>query len=116
MDDFLDKVEKALKENLSEYRIEFLIKTTRSLKARVYLEKNYFIDIRHNSRNDRIDVALIKDNQRIFGYDNLKRWHYHPYKNPSEHIHCDPPSIDKIMSDTKKYYKIDKKGRKKDKK
>lgn len=111
MDDFLDKVEKSLEKNFPGYQIEFLIKTPKSLKARVHLKENYFIAIWHNVRNNRIDFALIKDNQRIFGYDNLKEWHYHPYKNPSEHIHCNPPSIDKIITDTKKYYEIDKKER-----
>lgn len=113
MSDFLDKVEKSLKKNFSKYRMEYLIKTPRSLKAKVHLEANYFIALRHNDRNGRIDVALIKDNQRIFGYDNLKQWHYHPYKNPSEHIHCDAPSIEKIISDAKKYYEIDRRKKEK---
>jgi hypothetical protein len=48
--------------------------------------------------------GLIHNNQRIFGYDNLKEWHFHPYESPSEHILCDKPSIDKIISDIKVVY------------
>ena len=40
----------------------------------------------------------------FFGYDNLKEWHYHPYKNPSEHISCDKPSTDKILYEIKKVF------------
>ena len=49
-----------------------------------------------------MDFALIQNSKRIFGYDNLKEWHYHPYENPSEHILCDKPSIGKIISDMRK--------------
>ncbi len=46
-----------------------------------------------------MDFALVHNNQRIFGYDNLKQWHYHPFEDPNEHIICDKPAIDKIFSD-----------------
>jgi len=108
MQNFLDDVEKFLKRDFSNYRIEFLIKAPKSLKARIYLDENCFISLRYNARNNRIDVALIKNNQRIFGYDNLKTWHFHPYENPSEHLPCNPPSIGKMISDVKKYYEMDK--------
>jgi hypothetical protein len=108
MHQFLDDIDKSLKKNFSGYRIEFLLKTPKSLKARVYLDDNCFIALRYNARNNRIDVALIKDERRIFGYDNLKQWHFHPYENPSGHIPCNPPSIEKMISDTKKYYEMDK--------
>ena len=104
---FLEDVQKSLEKHFSEYRIEFLIKTPKSLKAKVYLPDEYFIALRYNARNGRLDVALIKDEQRIFGCDNLKRWHFHPYENPLEHIHCDPPTVERIISDVKKYYEID---------
>ena len=78
------------------------------MKARVYLDDNCFISLRYNARNNRVDVALIKDERRIFGYDNLKQWHLHPYENPSDHIHCRRPSIEKMISDTKKYYELSK--------
>ena len=108
MQQFLDDIDKSLEKNFAEYRIEFLLKTPKSLKARVYLDDNCFISLRYNARNNRVDVALIKDNQRIFGYDNLKQWHFHPYKTPSEHIPCDPLSIEQMISDTKKYYEMEK--------
>ena len=106
MHQFLDNIDNSLKKIFSEYRIEFLLKTPKSLKARVYLDDNCFISLRYNARNNRIDVALIKNDQRIFGYDNLKQWHFHPYENPSAHIPCSPPSLEKMLSDTKKYHEM----------
>jgi hypothetical protein len=105
---FLEDIQRSLGNNFSEYRIEYLIKTPKSLKAKIYLHDDYFIALRYNARNGRIDVALIKNNQRIFGYDNLKEWHFHPYDNPSEHIPCESPSIEKIISDIRKYYEMNK--------
>ncbi len=107
METFLKNLKKSLKKNFPGYRIEYLIRTFQSLKANIHLEENYFISIRYNARNERIDVALISNNRRIFGYDNLKKWHFHPYENPPTHVPCQIPSIDKILSDTKKYYDID---------
>lgn len=104
VDDFLLEIKTSLKKHFKKYKIEFLIKTPKSIKANIHLEGNLFIALRFNARNGRMDFALIQNNKRIFGYDNLKRWHYYPYENPSEHIICDKPSVDKIISDIKKIY------------
>lgn len=101
---FLSEVDASLKNHFTGYKIQFLIRTPKSLKANIRLDKNLFLVLRYNARNGRMDFALIQNNKRIFGYDNLKRWHYHPYENPSEHIICDKPSVDKIISDIKKVY------------
>lgn len=101
---FLSEVETSLKKHFTDYNIEFLLKTPKSLKANIHLRENLFIALRYNSRNERIDIALIQGNQRIFGYDNLKQWHYHPLENPDKHMPCDKPSVDKIFSDIRKIY------------
>ncbi|MCK4760924.1 MAG: hypothetical protein KAW12_01905 [Candidatus Aminicenantes bacterium] len=109
MERFLKELQESLKKNFTKYRVEFIISTPRSLKANIYLDDPYFIAVRYNARNGRIDTALIKDNRRVFGYDNLKSWHFHPFENPEEHVFCDAPSIEKMVSDTRKYFEIDKK-------
>lgn len=53
------------------------------LKIRIKLRENIFIDIYFNAENDRKDFALIYNNERIFGYDNLKEWHMHPCEEPT---------------------------------
>jgi hypothetical protein len=102
---FLSQLTASLEKNFAEYRIEPLFKTPKSFKANIYLENDLFIAVRYNARNERTDFALIRNNQRIFGYDNLKEWHCHPSKSPEKHIPCDKPSIDKIISDIQRVAK-----------
>ncbi len=104
-DVFLSEVKTCLKNHFKNFQIEILFKTPKSLKANIILDENLFIALRYNARNERTDFALIHNNQRIFGYDNLKKWHYHPFENPSRHIPCDKPSINKIISDIKEVFK-----------
>ena len=101
VDVFLSEIKNSLKKHFTKYRFEFLIKTPRSLKTNIHLGENFFIAVRYNARNERMDFALIQDNQRIFGYDNLKEWHYHPVETPEDHIPCEKPSIDEIISKIK---------------
>lgn len=103
---FLSEVETSLKKHFTNYKIEFLLRTPKSLKANIHLIENLFIALRHNSRNERIDIALIQGNKRIFGYDNLKQWHCHPLENPDKHVPCDKPSVDKVFSDIGKFIRI----------
>lgn len=105
-DAFLSEITTSLKKHFQEYKVEFLLRTPKSLKCNIYLGKNLFIAVRYNARNERMDFALILNNQRIFGYDNVKKWHYHPYENPTEHIPCKKPSIDKIISEIKKICEV----------
>ena len=104
--EFLIEVETALKNYFSSYDLKIILQTEKSFKANIYLKNNIFIAVRYNARNKRMDFALIKDNQRIFGYDNLKDWHYHPHTNPAEHILCEEPSINKIISDIKNVFDL----------
>ena len=112
VEDFITEVESAVKGQFASYEIEILLQTEKSFKANIHLQKRVFIAVRYNARNERTDFALIKNEQRIFGYDNLKEWHYHPYSDPSEHVPCDQPSIDKIVSDIKEAYDWSRSGRK----
>lgn len=103
---FLLAIDTSLKRHFTVYKIEFILKTPKSLKANIHLAEKFFIAVRYNARNERTDFALIQNNQRIFGYDNLKEWHCHPFDAPSKHIPCDKPSIDKIIADIKKVYEV----------
>jgi hypothetical protein len=104
--EFLIEIETALKNYFSSYRLQTILQTEKSFKANIHLDMNTFIAVRYNARNKRMDFALIMDNQRSFGYDNLKDWHYHPQTNPAEHILCKEPSIKKIISDIKDVFDL----------
>jgi hypothetical protein len=96
---FLAEITASLKRSFPSYSIEFLLRTPKALKINVQLKEGLFIAVRYNSRNGRTDFALIKDGKRVFGYDNLKEWHYHPSDDPSTHVPCDKPSVDWIISE-----------------
>jgi hypothetical protein len=49
-----------------------------------------------------MDFALIHHRERVFGYDNLKEWHYHPFESPEKHIPCEEPALEKIIEEIKK--------------
>lgn len=104
--DFFEKINTLLKSHFEKFEIEVIIKTQKSLKINIHLAQNLFVALRYNSRNGRMDFALIYNDKRIFGYDNLKEWHYHPYENPLEHISCNKPSLEKIITDIKQVYEI----------
>jgi len=105
VDAFLSEIKTLLKKYFKNFRLEILFKTHKSLKAHIYLAENFFITVRYNARNERTDFALIYNNQRVFGYDNLKVWHYHPLGRETEHIPCNKPTIDKIIFDIKEICK-----------
>lgn len=55
------------------------------VKSRVILVDNSFIGVYYNYENGKISFALIMDEKRIFGADNLDFWHVHPFENPDNH-------------------------------
>lgn len=102
IDTFLENLKRAVCQYFPESSIKYILRSDKSLKLNILIEEYVFIAVRYNSRNGRKDFALVSQNNRIFGYDNLKTWHYHPVGNPEEHIPCDEPTIDKVISDMKR--------------
>jgi len=49
------------------------------LEMRIVLSSDLFIDIFYGVSKKRIDFAVIKATERIFGIDNLNGWHRHPF-------------------------------------
>ena len=76
--EFLVELDLGLKKHFPSHEVEIFLHTPKSFKANVLLSEGIFIAVRYNARNERTDFVLIKNKQRIFGYDNLKHWHYHP--------------------------------------
>ncbi|MCZ6679799.1 MAG: hypothetical protein O7E52_21415 [Candidatus Poribacteria bacterium] len=82
-------------------RIEILQRLSNYIKLNIPIRENLFIYVRFNAENDRQDFALIYDNTRIFGYDNLKQWHCHPVADPSQHVPCPQPSLRQVLEEMK---------------
>ena len=104
------KLRKKLEEFLKEVRLnkDRLLPTSKLmiirermnfLKLRLELDENVFLDIYFNAENGRKDFALISGGKRIFGYDNLKEWHQHPFDHPENHVGCEEPAMVKIFEE-----------------
>jgi hypothetical protein len=78
-------------------RMNILKRLTDYIQLRITLTEELSIAVRYNAENGRQDFALIYQGRRIFGYDNLKRWHYHPFENPEKHIPCPKPSVGRVF-------------------
>lgn len=103
---FISEVKTALQINFNFFQVQVLFQTAKSLKLRIDLKKKVFIAIRFNARNGRMDFALIKEEKRIFGSDNLKSWHVHPLEAPDSHLPCKEPTINKMIADIKKAFDV----------
>ncbi len=98
IDDFIEELKKIKHEYLPQSEIEFIYKRIDKVSVRIIIASSIFVDVYANIENNRYDFSLIKDNQRIFGYDNLERWHYHPLNKQNEHIVIAEPSLKKIFN------------------
>ena len=67
-------------------------------KVRFLLKKKLFIEIRINTRNERMSYALVDNGKRIAGFDNLGSWHIHPFENPKLHRRTKAPSPRKVFA------------------
>ena len=63
------------------------------VKFRAKMDNNIFIEIFFNSETDKHSFALIKNDTRIYGVDNTKDWHVHPFENPDAHLPSHPISF-----------------------
>jgi hypothetical protein len=71
------------------------------LKARALLSPGLLIDIFYSARTMRIDFALIKGAERVFGIDNLNGWHRHPFGEVGQHQAIREPTLEKIFLEIK---------------
>ena len=73
--------------------IEPLLLEEPVLKLCVHLGASLFVDVFFNAETGKTSFALIKDGQRIFGADNTRGWHLHPFGSPERHCPCDATSF-----------------------
>lgn len=97
VESFIEEIRAAKEKCFPGSDIRYTIRTPKSLKANIPIGHGLFIAIRYNARNGRTDIAVVHMDKRIFGYDNLKQWHFHPVNDPNCHVPCDEPSIDEVF-------------------
>ena len=81
--------------------VEFVIDERRStiLEIRIFLTPEIFMEVYVNGITGKKSFALVKNEKRIWGYDNYRYWHHHPIENPYTHIACSEPPIEKIVGE-----------------
>jgi len=79
--------------------VEFKINERRSsiLEIRIFFTPEVFMESYLNGITGKRSFALVKSGKRIWGYDNYRYWHYHPFNNPESHVQCNEPSLEKIV-------------------
>lgn len=91
--DFLAELQRQQKRFFSEARIVYLEESPFYIKARVILDEGFFIEVRFNSYNKKKSYALVRDGERIAGFDNLDGWHIHPFGGSTSHKRIPEPSL-----------------------
>jgi FPC/CPF motif-containing protein YcgG len=54
-----------------------------------------------NEETQRTDYALIHKGRRVYGVDNLKGWHRHPFQAVEQHFPCPEPSVQEVFKKMK---------------
>lgn len=99
IEDFLDELKELTHRFLPDSEIEIVYKRIDKISLRILIAKGLFIDVYANIETNRYDFSLIKNNKRIFGYDNLGSWHRHPVENPERHVDCEEQSLEFILKE-----------------
>jgi len=77
--------------------IEPLLLEEPVLKLRAHVGTLAFIDVFFNTETGKTSFALIKDGRRIFGADNTRGWHLHPFSSPESHSPCAEISFESFL-------------------
>jgi hypothetical protein len=78
--------------------VELLLLEEPVLKLRVHVGSVAFVDVFVNVETGKASFALIKDQQRIFGADNTRGWHLHPFASPESHHPCEEMSLENFLT------------------
>ena len=97
---FLNELHLLKDEFFPNARLEIMYSRINKVSLRLLIDIAVFVDIYFNVESSRFDFTLIKGGRRLFGYDNLKSWHYHPVENPDSHVNCDQPALRLIVKET----------------
>lgn len=86
----LDAIEEQIRVEISHSvfirEITMWERTPHTLKVRLAITDECFVQIYVNPRKDWVSYTLVLRNARIYGRDNDGRgWHRHPYDDPTVH-------------------------------
>lgn len=73
--------------------VEILLIDEPVAKIKAVAGNDVFINIFYNADALKYSFALIKNNRRIFGVDNVRKWHIHPFEDPESHVKSESISL-----------------------
>jgi hypothetical protein len=98
---FLDEVRRAARSVFPKAALDHTIIRLTHLRFRITINEDMLIDVYFNEETQRTDYALIHRGERVYGVDNLKGWHYHPFQAVEEHLPCLEPSVQQVFEKMK---------------
>ena len=93
---FYQELLENLNRDFPQYTISVVELNSLRFKARIH-HAPLFLDVFYAANTGKISFAIIQNNQRIFGCDNLNGWHVHPFGNPERHVPISEPSLEYII-------------------
>jgi hypothetical protein len=76
-------------------RVIVLTESIDHTQLRIFLTDLSFIDVYYHQISGKTAYTQIRDDRRVFGSDNKKGWHWHPYEDLQRH----EPADDEITFD-----------------
>lgn len=101
LSDFKRRLTDALTKYLPHTTIHFEERRGTEVRGRVHIDDVTRIEIYYSAVTGKTSYALIQRDERIFGYDNFRFWHYHPAHNPEEHVACKEPTPEQVLREMK---------------
>ena len=98
---FLDEVMRAARSAFPNAAFDYTIVRLTHLRLRITINEETFVDVYFNEETQRTDYALIHKGERVYGVDNLKGWHYHPFQAVEQHLPCPEPSVQEVFEKMK---------------
>lgn len=80
-------------------------KTDNIINLKLSIDHELFIQIYGNAKKNKLNLALIFQKRRLYGYDSEgSKYHCHPFNNPDEHVFVeDRKSVQAFVQESMKY-------------
>lgn len=75
------------------------------ISLKLLIDNELFIQIYGNSEKNKLNLALVLKNRRLYGYDSEEgKYHCYPFDNPDSHVFVDDnKSIHEFVTDSMKF-------------